>query len=378
MDFPGSDHPQVRAFIDDLSKDPSLPSVPAHFPHFDTLVILGIGGPALCGRLLLSASQPKQEVFFQNNLTSFHREWLSKQGNLSTVGILALSKSGETLETLLEVQRFLDAFKQQHLSTSDHFLIATEPQSNTLRTLAQSHALPILDLSAHIDGRFSLFSQTGQIIASLLEFDINTFRQGAQEALTHFSKQSIQDLHRLFDSQNALQEHVLWTYDPHLLPLVEWWAQLIGESLGKQGKGFTPIVAIGPRDQHSQLQLYLGGPHNKFFTFLCTSTHYKKIIKKAGKGKHSLDLKALKKLDLGDIVGLQMYAVMETLKEEHIPARLLYVNHKDVFQLGRVCMDLILEVWVLGFLQGINPFGQPDVEKVKQRVWDLLRRVSHT
>ena len=47
----------------------------------------------------------------------------------------------------------------------------------------------------------------------------------------------------------------------------DWYRQLTGESLGKSGQGITPISALGPADQHSQLQLYLDGPRDKFFTF---------------------------------------------------------------------------------------------------------------
>ena len=47
-----------------------------------------------------------------------------------------------------------------------------------------------------------------------------------------------------------------------------WYRQLWAESLGKQGHGTTPIDAQGPVDQHSQLQLYLDGPHDKLFTLI--------------------------------------------------------------------------------------------------------------
>ena len=39
-----------------------------------------------------------------------------------------------------------------------------------------------------------------------------------------------------------------------------WFRQLWAESLGKDGKGTTPIRAMGTVDQHSQLQLYLARP----------------------------------------------------------------------------------------------------------------------
>jgi glucose-6-phosphate isomerase len=338
----------------------------------------------------LNASTRGQKILFQDNLSQ--GEVLFHAKDLKNIGIIALSKSGETLETLLEVQGFIDRFKKHHLSLPHHFIIATAPRDtsnkenhtddNSLMRIARTHSIPTMDLSSDIDGRFSLFSNTGYILSSLMEFDMHAFRQGALNVLAYFSTDHIHDIHTLFTNQHTLDEHVLWTYDERLLPLVAWWAQLIGESLGKEGGGLTPVIAVGPRDQHSQLQLYLGGPHNKFFTFLYTSRHYETMLKRSqmspikdGKEATFFDLDDLKKIAIGDVIGLQMHAVMEALTEEKINNRLVYVDMDDPFSLGQVCMRIILEVWILGFLRGIDPFGQPDIEKVKQKVWDLLKRV---
>ena len=45
----------------------------------------------------------------------------------------------------------------------------------------------------------------------------------------------------------------------------------MSESLGKKGKGITPIVSTCPKDHHSLFQLYLDGPKDKFFTFFSSS-----------------------------------------------------------------------------------------------------------
>src|SRR5580704_3267089 len=55
-------------------------------------------------------------------------------------------------------------------------------------------------------------------------------------------------------------------YADRLERFTRWYVQLWAESLGKDGKGTTPIAALGPVDQHSQLQLFVGGPRDKLFT----------------------------------------------------------------------------------------------------------------
>src|SRR5262249_16314686 len=63
---------------------------------------------------------------------------------------------------------------------------------------------------------------------------------------------------------------VLMAYADRLERLTGWYVQLWAESLGKQGKGTTPVGALGPVDQHSQLQLFISGPRDKLFTVITT------------------------------------------------------------------------------------------------------------
>ena len=64
-------------------------------------------------------------------------------------------------------------------------------------------------------------------------------------------------------------------YDNHLDSFSEWLMQLIGERIGKENLGgysvgLTPIKYLGPKDQHSQMQLILDGPKDKV-VFLLSS-----------------------------------------------------------------------------------------------------------
>ncbi len=52
-------------------------------------------------------------------------------------------------------------------------------------------------------------------------------------------------------------------YADKLEKFAKWYVQLWAESLGKDGKGTTPVAALGPVDQHSQLQLFIAGPQRQ-------------------------------------------------------------------------------------------------------------------
>ena len=55
---------------------------------------------------------------------------------------------------------------------------------------------------------------------------------------------------------------IFFNYVPELNNFLFWSQQLLAESLGKDKKGFTPIVSIAPKDHHSLLQLYLDVLYN--------------------------------------------------------------------------------------------------------------------
>ncbi len=100
----------------------------------------------------------------------------------------------------------------------------------------------------------------------------------------------------------------------------KWYVQLWAESLGKDGKGTTPIGALGPVDQHSQLQLFIAGPRDKLFTVITTGV--------AGKGPR-IDPELAKRAGepdfggktIGDLVAAQGRATAETLAKNGCPVR---------------------------------------------------------
>src|SRR5215831_13840970 len=69
-------------------------------------------------------------------------------------------------------------------------------------------------------------------------------------------------------SKRCVKVSVMMPYSDRLSRFAAWYVQLWGESLGKQGEGTTPVTALGPVDQHSQLQLYLDGAPQHLITVI--------------------------------------------------------------------------------------------------------------
>lgn len=403
------EHTQVKSILQDL-QDVLIPDhhlnqedheTLVSLRHGKTLLILSIGGPAMCAQILqrMAPEHTSQRILFCDTLDDEILNFLHNKPNLLDVRVLIISKSGNTLETNLAFDQCVDILKGRGVPVEKHCVLVTESSgssacNNKLLIKARAQTIPIVFINPYIDGRFSLFSKVGEIVSFLFRVPFQSFCQGGLCALYDLKHlvETYDDLASVYNlptqSYRLYHDHVLWTYDPQLLPLVQWWAQLIGESLGKSGHGVTPIVAVGPRDQHSQLQLYLGGPPDKYFTFLCT--HSTAYLEKAYASATALRQRAVdhahdyQKLSFQDlqkkrnqqIIAIQMRAVMDVLDKEGRHARVLHIRPKDPFSVGYMAMRMMMEVIGQGFAQNMNPFGQPDVERVKARTYELLGNVD--
>ena len=105
---------------------------------------------------------------------------------------------------------------------------------------------------------------------------------------------------------------MLWAYADRLGTFRAWWRQLWAESLGKDGKGSTPVGALGPVDQHSQLQLFRDGPGKSLYTILSTDTKGQGLVAPRERAE-SLGLGYLAGRAMGDLVDAEARATAQTL-----------------------------------------------------------------
>ena len=163
------------------------------------------------------------------------------------------------------------------LDPHDHFLGITEPakpgKANGLRALLGAHRVRMIDHDPGVGGRFSVLTNVGLLPAAVCGLDIGAIREGAADALAPVlddkppaevpPRSARRWRPRLAGSKPM---SVMMAYADRLERFTRWYVQLWAESLGKDGKGTTPIGALGPVDQHSQLQLFIAGPRDKLFT----------------------------------------------------------------------------------------------------------------
>ncbi len=164
--------------------------------------------------------------------------------------------------------------------------------------------------------------------------------------------------------ERGIRTHVMMPYTDRLGRFSHWFVQLWAESLGKDGQGTAPIACVGPLDQHSQLQLFMDGPHEHLISIvrLPTSGIGPKLpadlAAKAGVGY-------LAGKTVGDLVAAQSHAVPEALGRAGRPVRTFDLDRLDEASLGALMMHCMLETILAARLMGVDPFDQPAVELAK-------------
>ena len=330
-----------------------------------------MGGSVLGAKSIYSflKTKVKKEVFFFDNLDANLHLQFDKLKIVKNSCFIIISKSGNTLETItnLGVIFSKSLFKNK-------LIFITEMKDNVLNNVANKFNAEIIEHRDFIGGRYSVFSEVGMFPAALMGLNINKFKNLKKliqnKNFVSSLIQNVASIHTL--NAQGTKNSVILNYDSDLNDLGYWYQQLVGESLGKKGKGITPILSTAPKDHHSVLQLYLDGPKDKFFTFFSSSNEG---------GKHKVSgkiipnsMKFLKNRRLGDIIKAQCNATKKIFKSRNIPFRNFIFNKSSEEELGMIFTFFVLETILLARLMNINPFDQPAVEQVKIETRKILLR----
>jgi glucose-6-phosphate isomerase len=342
---------------------------------FATVAVLGIGGSSLGGQALTALRKvQKPFVEFHDNPDPFNWAKSLKRFDLRKTHFIAISKSGGTAETLMQVMTAADALEKLGVKQlKKHFTIITEPHQSALADFADSIGAVKLDHPLGVGGRYSVLTMVGALPGLVMGLNFKQLRAGAQAALDQVLHAATPAdapaacgaaLHYALSQQHKLATTILWPYVDDLSVFGGWWRQLWAESLGKDGQGSTPVSVLGPVDQHSQLQLFRDGPGNALFTLMAVDTKGKGLAAPRARA-NALGLKYLAGKKMGDLVDAEARATAQTLFKNGRPVRQIHLAKVDEFHMGALMMHFMLETILMGKLMGVDPFDQPGVEEGK-------------
>ena len=330
------------------------------FDKYKTIILIGMGGSSLGAQAMHSFCNDKikKDFIFFDNLDQQKIDRIRKIDLKKTLFII-ISKSGNTLETLINSNLFKDKINNKNT------IIITEKKNNLLNTFAKHKKILHINHKDYIGGRYSILSEVGMVPAYFMGLKTNHFRRNLLNIFKSKKKEllinniiKLSHIYR-FKKINSI---ILLNYAPEVNDFLYWSQQLIAESLGKKGKGLLPVVSEAPKDHHSLMQLYLDGPKDKLFYIFSLKLN-KKI--KTNKNVFGKNFSYAENKNLSRIKEAQKNALIQKLKDNKIPYQEIIINKKNEETLGELFSYFMMETVLVGKLIGINPFDQPAVEKVK-------------
>lgn len=353
------------------------------------IVVLGIGGSALGTRCLYdSLSSHSQKV--REDLKKPHLHLLDTIDpsyiaafeamiEYPSTLFIVVSKSGETIETLAQYSYFRAKCESLGLNPSEHFLFVTDAKHGVLQS---AQGLKHFTIPVNVAGRFSVLTVVSLLPAALIGIDIHKVLTGACFMRDRFLSPDFHEnlpfqlaaLQYLF-YQKSKTIHVLMPYCERLASFTDWYCQLVAESLGKRydrdGRevytGITPFGALGVKDQHSKLQLFLEGPNDKFFIFI----QIKNVVQQLKIPRLVLPNTApvntlFEDVSFAQLMQIEQQATLISLTEQNRPSVTVTIDKMSAESLGGLFFLFEGATVFLAEFFNVDAFNQPGVEKVKE------------
>ncbi len=339
------------------------------FKKFKTIVIIGMGGSILGTEAIYNFLniKIKKKVYFFNDIDENKISSFKRKENLSKILFIIVSKSGNTIETLSNVFT-LNIIKKN----AKNIILISEKKNNLLFSLSKKFNLFHIQHKDYIGGRYSVLSEVGVVPALLMGINISKLRSNILDSMKGKNKIILKNSTIKFASllnSKRFNNLVFLNYSPELEKLMYWCQQLIAESLGKNSKGFFPVISSVPKDHHSLLQLYLDGPNDKLFNIFSIE---KKTKEKVYINKNAGINSFLNKKNLVSVKNAQRQALIKAFTKKNIPLREFKIKKINEKVLGKLFSYFILETVITAKLSNLNPFNQPAVEQVKIYTKKLL------
>jgi len=352
------------------------------------IIDVGIGGSNLGTKAIYDALWgtvdvliPKRFpkiIFLDTNdpefLTSFTQFFRTTIQSADEIIVNIISKSGGTTETAVNGEIILQLLQQKFENWKERCVITTDKNS-PLWIRAQEQEIDTLEIPKKVGGRYSVFSPVGLFPLALCGVHIKNLLQGARKTrsvcLGNTKDNIALTAAAIFNEQLAkgIIINDNFYFHSELESLGKWFRQLMGESIGKEGKGLTPTVSMGSVDLHSMAQLYLGGPKNKITSFIYTNEFKRYDLPVKNILSHIHEIQGV---TVGTIMGAIQQGTIAAYKKMSLPYTEVIFDSISEAELGGYMQFKMMEIMYLGHLMGVNAFDQPEVELYKRETKRIL------
>jgi glucose-6-phosphate isomerase len=372
----------------------------------DHVVVLGIGGSYLGARALFEAIRstyhnqllPKDRadqprIYFEGH--NFDNDSLQDLLDmLQTIcvdpelreerwGVIVVSKSGGTLETAVAYRVFRREAVEYYGARSERarqLVIPVTGATGRLRELALADGYSEDDLPTipdNVGGRYSVFTPAGLLPAAAMGLDVQALLLGAAAMTRRFLDEPFErnpvlqyaGVNYLMTEELHKPIRVLAAWSKKLEALGFWYDQLLAESLGKQGRGPTPLTVVETRDLHSRGQQQQEGTRDKVINNLIVKApRLPPIAVGMVADRNEDDLNVFSRKTLPDLQEAALRGTNQAYADAARPTADLILPTLTEHTLGQLMQMLMLATVVEGRLMGLNPYGQPGVEAYKRNM----------
>lgn len=374
----------------------------------DRVVVLGIGGSYLGARALFDAlchgyhnelpaasRMGTPRIYFEGNnvdndavtdlLDLFEQSCVDPEIRDERWGLVVVSKSGGTIETAVAYRLFRNEMKRFY-GGSEQFQQLAVPVTGSpskLRDLCKAEGIAetdILPIPDSVGGRYSVFTPVGLLPAAVMGLDVRALLLGAAAMTKRFLEEPFERnpvlqyaaVNFLMTEEKAKPIRVLAVWSKKLESVGLWYDQLLAESLGKLGRGPTPVTAVMTRDLHSRGQQFQEGMRDKVINNLIVKNP-KSAAHAIGMSDHNEDdLNQFSRRNLSDLLRAAVQGTNQAYHEAARPTADLVLPQISEFTIGQLLQMLMLATVVEGRLMGVNPYGQPGVEAYKKNMRKIL------
>jgi len=340
------------------------------------LLVIGIGGSNMGARAVCEAlyttkkftcpvywADTLEETYIQT-LIHILEKYLSAQ---QTILITIISKSGTTTETIINSAVFFELLKKYYPKDYHNYIIIITDRDSPLWRTGHELSCTTVEIPQTLGGRYSVFSAVGIIPLGILGIDTDALLKGASA----YDHESAVLYAALLYAQYKNKKYIndLFLFCPALAALGAWYRQLMGESLGKDGKGIVPTVSIGTVDLHSVTQLYLDGPDIFYTVFIAPIKHKNALSIIQNKFSHIITQRTV---IMHDVYASIFKGTLAAYTQQKRPYITLYFPELNEYWLGAYMQQCMVSMVYCAALMKVNPFNQPHVELYKEETRKFL------
>jgi glucose-6-phosphate isomerase len=376
----------------------------------DRVVVLGVGGSYLGARALFDAlchshhnelpakmRMGRPRVYFAGNDVDNDslQELFELLENTSVDpelpeerwGVIVVSKSGGTLEPAAafralraEAMRFYGP-KSEMLK---RVIVGVTGARGKLRDVFRAdgyHDDDILTVPEDVGGRFGVFTAAGLLPAAVMGLDVRAMLLGAAAMTRRFIEEPFDRnpvlqyaaVNHLVTQELGKTTRVLAVWSRKLEAVGWWYDQLLSESLGKQGRGATPLTVVHTRDLHSRGQQHQDGTRDKLINNLVVKSTRHPPVMIGMSDRNEDELNQFSRKGYPDLQEAALKGAAEAYLETARPTADIVLPTLSEHTVGQLLQFLMLATVVEGRLMKVNPYGQPGVEAYKANMVRILK-----